>query len=112
MLARITAPDLGDGGDQKALHEYTHGLTSDPLMLLAIIFSSLIHDSDHPGCGNAQLGKEKPELSAKYRNKSIAEQNSLDIAWDMLMRPEFEQLRRTMFANPDEAKRFRQLVVK
>jgi 3'5'-cyclic nucleotide phosphodiesterase len=40
---------LDSDGDSRTLHEYTHGLTSDPLMLMAIILSAVIHDADHQG---------------------------------------------------------------
>ena len=46
-----------------------------------LIVIALIHDADHPGVSNAQLAKEEPDLATTYRNKSLAEQNSLDIAW-------------------------------
>ena len=50
-------------------------------------------------------------MATKYKNKSIAEQNSVDIAWDLLMRDEFEDLRRTIYATKEELLRFRQLIV-
>jgi 3'5'-cyclic nucleotide phosphodiesterase len=31
------------------LHDHTYGITSDPLTQFACVFSSLIHDVDHPG---------------------------------------------------------------
>lgn len=37
------------------------------------------HHSDHQGVSNVQIGKENEEMAARYENKSIAEQNSLDI---------------------------------
>lgn len=46
-----------------------------------------------------------------YRNKSIAEQNSLDLSWNLLMSEQFTALRKCMFATDDELKRFRQVVV-
>lgn len=45
----------------------------------------------------------------KYKNKSIAEQNSLDLAWDLLMESRFLDLRDCMFATKDELARFRQV---
>lgn len=49
LLKRIVEPDIafeqakiGDIASQ--LHNYTHGINSDPLTLLAIVFSALIHD--------------------------------------------------------------------
>lgn len=93
------------------LHNYTHGINSDPVTLFAILFSALIHDTDHPGVSNGQLSKEKPRLAEHYHGKSIAEQNSLDVAWDILMDSHFQEMREYIFENDDEFKRFRQVVV-
>lgn len=40
----LTSPD-GDNDEHFAakLHNYTHGITSDPLAIFAIVFSALIH---------------------------------------------------------------------
>ena len=54
LLKRIVAPEM-EKGDQKSLHEYTHGLTSDPLVLLAITWGALVHDVDHRGVSNMQV---------------------------------------------------------
>jgi len=59
--------------------------TSDPLTQFAVVFSALIHDADHAGVPNMILMKEKPRLAALYKNKSCAEQNSVDLAWNLLM---------------------------
>lgn len=77
----------------------------------ACVFSALIHDVDHPGVPNPQLIKENPHLAAAYLNRSVAEQNSFDLSWNMLMKPEFSDLRALLFANDKEQQRFRQLVV-
>lgn len=53
------------------------GITSDPLTQLAVVFSALIHDVDHTGVPNAQLVKEGAEIASIYKNKSVAEQNSI-----------------------------------
>jgi hypothetical protein len=120
LLTRIVAPDLqkhmnlGDvtGSDLAShLHDYTHGITSDPLAVLAIEFSALIHDADHRGVSNVQLIKEEEEMGNLYKNKSVAEQNSLDIAWDLLMSEPFDELRSCLFANQAELLRFRQVLV-
>jgi hypothetical protein len=120
LLTRIVAPDLqkhmnrGDvtGGDLAShLHDYTHGITSDPLAVLAIEFSALIHDADHRGVSNVQLIKEEEEMGNLYKNKSVAEQNSLDIAWNLLMSEPFDELRSCLFANQAELLRFRQVLV-
>jgi hypothetical protein len=39
-------------------------------------------------------------MAALYKNKSVAEQNSLDIAWAVLMSEEFEELRETLLLEP------------
>ena len=60
---------------------------------------------------HSQLVKEHTSLAAAYNNKSVAEQNSVDIAWDLLMEDCYKDLRRTIYCNEVEFKRFRQLIV-
>lgn len=67
--------------------------------------------ADHPGVPNVQLVKEKAYIARVYNNQSVAEQNSVDSAWDLLMDVNFRGLRKTICVNEDEQKRFRQLVV-
>ena len=113
-MKRIVRPDIDiDSGEKAAsdLHDYTHGINSDPVTLMAIVMSALIHDSDHRGVSNAQLMKEEPSLDACYKGKSVAEQNSLDLSWDLLMAPEFGDLRVCMFGNVPDMMRFRQVLV-
>jgi len=93
------------------LHDYTHGLTSDPITIFAIVFSALIHDADHRGVSNVQLGKEEPAMMALFRGKSLAEQNSLDIAWELLMSDRYKALRAYVFTTSEDLARFRQVVV-
>eukprot|EP00934_Nitzschia_sp_Nitz4_P004266 Nitzschia sp. Nitz4//scaffold216_size36101//31917//35797//NITZ4_007786-RA/size36101-snap-gene-0.13-mRNA-1//1//CDS//3329542209//4256//frame0 len=121
LLTRVVAPEISakditklkDGREQVAahIHNFTHGITSDPMAGFAITFSALIHDVDHQGISNIQLMKEEPEMAKLYRNKSCAEQNSLDVAWDILMSERFEALRRYIFGTKSEMMRFRQLIV-
>lgn len=47
----------------------------------------------------------------KYRNKSVAEQNSLDISWELLMDDQFKDLRNCIFSTDRELYRFRQVLV-
>lgn len=80
----INVENLKDGQKVAAelashLHDYTHGINSDPVTMFAIVFSALIHDVDHRGVSNARLQEEEKELGDKYHGKSVAEQNSLDI---------------------------------
>jgi len=122
LLSRIVAPsDLTDEEVDKKkkgtrvsisfLHDHTYGITSDPLTQFACVLSALIHDADHPGVPNAQLIKEKTRIAVYYKNQSIAEQNSVDLCWDLLMDPKFKILRDTIYSNEVERSRFRQLVV-
>jgi 3'5'-cyclic nucleotide phosphodiesterase len=118
LLARVVTPDSGKGGSdnneehqQQQLHEHTYGIASDPLTQFACAFSALVHDVDHHGVSNAQLVQEGSELAMTYRNKSVAEQNSVDVAWSILMEPQFRDLRMCIYTNREELDRFRQLVV-
>ena len=116
LLSRVVAPEhvYNRNASTKtmasSLHDYTFG-TSDPLTLFACSFSALIHDLDHCGVSNGQLVKENTDTSVKYEGKSVAEQNSIDLAWEMLMDPSLGDLRSCIYANDSEFKRFRQLVV-
>jgi len=114
FIKRIMATTMEDALNNKKCstsYDYTYGIYSDPLTVLAILFSALVHDSDHRGVSNVQLGMEEPEMAIIYKNKSIAEQNSLDIAWDLLMTEQFLVLRRALFTTETELQRFRQVVV-
>lgn len=117
LLSRIVAPEvdkekLAAGMHQELLlHDHTYGITSDPLTQFSVVLSALIHDVDHRGVPNFLLVQEDPNLAAVYRSKSVAEQNSVDMAWNALMRPEFGELRNCIFADKNELRRFRALVV-
>ncbi|CAB9497225.1 Receptor-type guanylate cyclase gcy [Seminavis robusta] len=116
LLTRIVAPEdvLKEEDDDvvdKRLHDYTFGITSDPLTQFACAFSALIHDVDHQGVPNTQLIKEKFDISAIYRDQSVAEQNSVDLAWALLMEDNFKDLRDVIYETEDERQHFRQLVV-
>jgi len=115
LLSRIVAPsdlDFQDGREASStLHDHTYGITSDPLTQFACLMSALIHDADHPGVPNVQLIKENALLARLYQGKSIAEQNSVDLCWDMLQDERFQDLRNTIYTTESELKRFRQLIV-
>ena len=53
----------------------------------------LIHDVDHQGVPNFVLVQESSRIASLYDNKSVAEQNSIEIAWDILMVDDFADLR-------------------
>lgn len=94
-----------------ALHDHTYGITSDPLTQFAYVFSALIHDVDHPGVPNPQLVKENEILASIYRCRSVAEQNSFDLSWKLLMDTRYKDLRCHICATSGELLRFRQIVI-
>lgn len=111
LMSRIVAPSHLDEESADALHDHTYGITSDPLTQFSCAFSALIHDVDHAGVPNAQLIKEDAEIAEYYKNRSVAEQNSLDLAWRLLMDSQFDKLRGAICDTEDELSRFRKLVV-
>ena len=116
LLSRIVTPDMEEDEEvhddiEKTLHKYTYGITSDPLTQFACVFSALIHDVDHSGVPNTTLIKECPELASVYRDKSVAEQNSVDISWDLLASERFSGLRNAIYQTEKEKCRFRKLLV-
>jgi class 3 adenylate cyclase len=118
LLGRIVAPEAIDYDnlcykkkENAVLHYYTYGITSDPLTQFAVALAALIHDVDHEGVPNAQLVKENTADAKRYMNKSVAEQNSVDMAWDLLMQPDYIDLRACVYNSRRELTRFRQLVV-
>ena len=114
LLERVVNPDHIDYDSEEMAsdaHNYTFGITSDPLTQFAVVFCALIHDVDHTGVSNGQLIKEEAHIASLYKNKSVAEQNSIDLAWDLLMQDDFKDLRGCIYTNESEFKRFRQLTV-
>jgi class 3 adenylate cyclase len=110
LLSRIVAPDLEHFTDG-TLHDHTYGITSDPLTHFACVFSALIHDVDHSGVPNGQLCKERPQLARFYKERSVAEQNSVDLSWQLLMDDDFINLRHAIYRTQEEQQRFRELIV-
>ena len=86
-------------------------IISDPLTSFAIVFSGLVHDVDHPGMTNEQIIKEDPRLASFYRHRSVNEQNSVDIAWGMLLEPAYSDLLRCICDDEIDRSRFRQVLV-
>ena len=113
LMSRIVAPTDHHINDNAAtLHDHTYGITSDPLTQFACVFSALIHDVDHSGVPNTTLASEQSSIAAKYNNRSVAEQNSLDLSWAELMdATKYNELRTLLFTNKSELIRFRMLVV-
>ena len=66
---------------------------------------------DHPGVPNETLVKEKGRLARIFNNKCVAEQNSFQCGWDLLMDPQFRHFRGYLCSTETELRRFRQLCV-
>lgn len=123
-MKRVIAPEdvdyerkSTDDADVRAIeiahdiHSCTYGISSDPLLLFCVVFSALIHDVDHTGLTNAELNLLQSSASVYYRKRSVAEQNSIDLSWAVLMDDKFSDLRNCIYTTPAELRRFRQLLV-
>ena len=107
LIRSVATPTDGDFTDMK----YGCGVAADPWTQFALVFSALIHDVDHAGVPNAQLIRERSHIAGAYKNKSVAEQNSIELAWNLLMEPCYKELRDCLFLTSAELSRFRGLVV-
>jgi hypothetical protein len=105
-----TAPSLGSssGGGAENL---SYGIGEDPLILFAMVFSALIHDVGHTGVPNSVLVEEEDELAILHNDVSVAEQNSLQVAFSMLQRDEFAGLKKCICPTPEDRRIFRKKVI-
>ena len=83
----------------------------DPLARFTLVLASVVHDVDHTGKPNETLVNEMDPVAIKYKGRSVAEQNSLDICWNLLMKDEHKALRRTIYQNDSDLFRFREYLV-
>lgn len=116
LLKRILASDDADqkcasGITLKEVHDHTFGISSDPITQFAVVFSALVHDVGHSGVANQRLAIEEPQIAEKYKNQSIAERRSLDIAFQILQQSRFQNLRKSIYGDEQECVRFRHVVV-
>lgn len=93
----------GDSDDDDRKHVSTFGISSCPMTHLALVFSALVHDVEHQGVGNQQLINEEDPLAIKYNGKSVAENNSLDVARNLLSQDCYSNLRKSMFGYRDSS---------
>jgi len=96
--------------DDSDTTNYTRGIASNAMMQFGVIFSALIHDVDHLGVPNAQLVEENHDLASKY-DHSIAENNSIAVAWELLMNPAFEAFRTCIAPNEAYLKAFHETII-
>jgi len=60
---------------------------------------------------NGQLIKEDLPVAQRFKGQSVAEQNSIDVAWKLLQLPKYKELRACLFQTDEEVQRFRQVIV-
>lgn len=108
LISRINGPDYNetflDESDSSA-HHY------GPLTQFAWVFAALVHDIDHSGLTNRQLIEEGAPIAQTYNGKSVAEQNSINVAWAIFMQSKYSKLRETLCPTKREMQHFRQLVI-
>lgn len=90
---------------------FSFGIGEDPRILFAMVFSALIHDLGHTGVPNSVLVEEEDELAILHNDVSVAEQNSLQVAFSMLQKDEFALLKKCICPTPEERKFFRKKVI-
>jgi hypothetical protein len=78
-----------------------YSILSDPVVRFSMLFAALVHN----------LGELSIHAARKYRNKSVLEQCSVDVAWDLLTQPGYDDLRENIFRTDANLKRFRQILV-
>jgi hypothetical protein len=94
-------------------HQYPHGVVTviaHPLTQLAILLSALVHDVEHSGVPNTTLVREQETMAQRYHGTSVAEQHSLEMAWNLLLQDCYKDLRRAMYWNKDELQQFRSIL--
>jgi 3'5'-cyclic nucleotide phosphodiesterase len=55
--------------------------------------------------------RERDTTAQRYKNQSVAEQNSVDIAWSLFMEDSFVNFRKVLCPTQNDRKHFRQLIV-
>ena len=83
-------------------------IVNDSLIVFVFCFLPIV---DHTGVPNAQLVSEGTAIAELYKGKSVAEQNSVDKSWELLMEPQFKELRNAIYCSDTELTRFRSLLV-
>lgn len=111
MTANDIAANEKEALTSEKVYEFSYGVGTDPVTHFALVFAALIHDVGHPAVPNARIAVEQPELVRKYTSKCLAEQHSVDIAWELLLLPRFKNLRACIYQNKVECEHFRDLVV-
>lgn len=78
------------------------GIGEDPRILFAMVFAALFHDAGHTGVPNSILVEEEDEMAILHNDVSVAEQNSLHVAFSMLQQDDFAELKQCICPTPEE----------
>jgi 3'5'-cyclic nucleotide phosphodiesterase len=124
FLNRITSmptplfmSDEGTDSESRNEHKKTannvRNIFNDPITSFACVLAGLIHDVDHDG------NPKKESLANQLNRQPSQEQNAIEIAWSMLVQPNFMLLRQAIFGidqpdrNPNDSdlNRFRYIFV-
>mmetsp|Transcript_13328 Transcript_13328/g.28181 ORF Transcript_13328/g.28181 Transcript_13328/m.28181 type:complete len:607 (+) Transcript_13328:776-2596(+) len=97
--------------DRQRAERISFGISEDPRLRFAMVFSALIHDVAHTGVPNSVLVEEEDELAILHNDVSVAEQHSLQVAFSLLQREEFQELKRSIGPTSEERKLFRKTVI-
>lgn len=108
LLSSLVKAKPDEGSD---VQNASYLIASNPLVQFAIVLSVICHDVDHPGVPNTILLSEKSRMASVYGYKSVAEQNSLDLMWDLLMDDTYVDLRAAIYRTEEEKQLFRQILV-
>jgi len=87
----------------------TYGIKTNTMLHFAFLFSALIMDVDHPGMSNRML--EEDRIAIIYNDQSSIQQNSLATAFRLLLRPDYDDLRKSIFYDAADYAQFRRVVI-
>ena len=116
LLASLEATLSSYGKQQEldfesCINENVCMMLTHPMAQFALVFAAMIHDMEYEA-PNYQLVREGSKIAKKFKNKSCAEQNSIDSAWNLLMQPAYKDLRECLFGSQEDVELFRSLLVK
>ena len=111
ITRRTSDKDIGTHLQQQNSSTFSFGVGEDPRILFAMVFSALIHDVGHMGVPNSVLVDEEDDLAILHNDVSVAEQNSLQVAFSMLQKNQFAQLKKCICPTPEDQKFFRKKVI-
>jgi hypothetical protein len=114
LFNRIVTPTKKTEGEPTIaadVFDYTTRIKYDPLVHFAVVLSAVFHDADHEGVSNMDLIRDKSDFAECYGNRSVAEQHSVEVAWELLMDPAYRDLQHCIYKDQEEFCRFRQIIV-